>query len=223
MHDIDRTLTEYEPETDASEFDQLEFAEEFESGDMETEGVFDEIEEMGLAAELLGISNEAEFDQFLGSLIRKAGQAVGQLVRSPTGQALGGILKGAARQALPIVGGALGTAIAGPAGGVIGRRLAPAAGRLFGLELEGLSPEDQEFEVARRFVRFAGDAVKNAALAAPGTAPQAAVNAAVMTAARQHAPGLLRKAGAAPAKMGGRRGISGHWIRRGRHIIIVNC
>jgi hypothetical protein len=28
-----------------------------------------------------------------------------------------------------------------------------AGGRMFGLELEGLSPEDQEFEVARRVVK----------------------------------------------------------------------
>ena len=34
-------------------------------------------------------------------------------------------------------------------------KLASGATKLFGLELEGMSPEDQEFEVARRFVRLA--------------------------------------------------------------------
>lgn len=36
-----------------------------------------------------------------------------------------------------------------------------AAGRMMGLELEGLSAEDSEFEVARRFVRYARDRLRN--------------------------------------------------------------
>ncbi|HXH01989.1 MAG TPA: hypothetical protein VNN09_01590 [Candidatus Competibacteraceae bacterium] len=198
MHDIDRTLTEFEPEAEEYEADQFEYY-----GEPETDGVFDEAEEMELAAGLLEVTDEAELDQFLGDLIKKAGRAAGQFVRSSTGQALGGILKGAASKALPIVGGALGTAIGGPAGAAIGGKLASTAGRLFGLELEGLSPEDQEFEVARRFVRFAGEAVKNAALAAPGAAPQAAAKAAAMAAARRYAPGLLRSAMASLPKPSG--------------------
>lgn len=221
MHDIDRTLTEFEPEMDAFEADQYEFAEEAEFfGEAETEGVFSEDEEMELAAELLGVVDEAELEQFLGKLIKIAGRAAGRFVRSPTGRALGGILKGAARKALPIVGGALGTAIGGPAGGAIGGKLASAAGRVFGLELEGLSPEDQEFEVARRYVRFAGEAAKNAALVSPAAPPQAAAKAAVVAAAKQHAPGLLRSMPPAPTGPT-EQGVSGRWIRRGRKIILI--
>src|SRR5262245_9427640 len=121
---------------------------------------------MELAASLLEVSQESELDHFLGNLIRRAGQAAGRFVRSPVGQVLGGILKGAAARALGgYIGGAKGADIAG--------QLTAAAGRYFGLELEGLSPEDQEFEAAKAFVRFAGEAVKNAAVA-PSTAAPAA-------------------------------------------------
>ena len=101
---------------------------------------------MELAAELLGVANEQELDRFLGSLIQKAGRAVGQFVKSPTGQALGGILKGAAKQALPVVGSALGGYLGGEKGAQMGGQLASAAGRVFGLELEGLSPEDRNLK-----------------------------------------------------------------------------
>jgi hypothetical protein len=214
----------FEAGIDALEAEQFEFPEEMEFGGyMQMEGPFDEVEEMELAAGLLEVADEAELEQFLGNLIKRAGQVFGRVVRSPTGRALGGILKGAARQALPLVGGALGTAIGGPAGGALGGRLASAAGRMFGLELEGLSAEDQEFEVARHFVRFAGSAVQNAAQAPPNMPPQEAAKAAAVAAAQQHAPGLLRATGAAanPMAMGRRQG--GRWIRRGRNIIILNC
>lgn len=212
----------FESEIDALEADQFEFPEELEfGGDARAESPFDEVEEMEMAAELLEITDEAELDQFLGNLIKKAGRVVGRVVKSPVGRALGGILKGAAKKALPVVGGALGTAIGGPAGGAIGGKLASTAGRIFGLEFEGLSPEDQEFEVARRFVRFAGTAAKNAALASPSTPPQTAAKAATVAAAQQHAPGLLRAAGPSPMAVSKGSNRSGRWIRRGRNIIVL--
>jgi hypothetical protein len=94
---------------------------------------------------------------------------------------------------------------------------------MFGLELEGMSPQDQEYEVARRIVRLAGAATQQA-VAAPSTmAPQDAARAAVVEAARRHAPGLLGAA-AKPSTTGPSASArSGRWIRRGRTIIIVNC
>lgn len=213
----------FELELDALEADEPELSEEFEfESGASTESPFDEAEEMELAAELLGMTDEAELDQFLGKLIRRAGRAAGKFISSPAGRALGGILKGAARKALPIVGSALGTAIGGPAGGAIGGKLASTAGKIFGLELEGLSPEDQEFETARRFVRFAGAAAKHTALASPHVSPQQAVQTAVAAAARRLAPGLLSKPASSisPTTLG--RGRSGRWIRRGRHIVVLN-
>lgn len=108
--------------------------------------VFNESEVMELAAELLEVTNEAELDRFLGNLIKKAGSALGKVVKSPIGQAVGGVLKGVAKKALPIAGGALGAYFGGPLGAKIGSGLASAAGSALGLELETLNQEDREFE-----------------------------------------------------------------------------
>src|SRR5262245_24318094 len=157
MHDIDRTQLEshgygFLPETAMGEVAALE-------------SPFNETQEIELASELLGASSEQELEQFLGNLVRRVGGAVGRFASSDTGRALGGILRDAARQALPIVGGAVGQWVQPGTGGAIGANIATQAGRLFGLELEGLSAEDQEYEVARQFIRFAGAAAKQASVA----------------------------------------------------------
>lgn len=218
MHDIDRTQGEFEPETDALEADTFEFTEEAELSDTEAESPFSEEEEMELTADLLEITDEAELDQFLGKFIKRGWRGIKKFAGSPVGRALGGILKGVAKKALPILGGAAGSFFGGPVGATIGSKLAGGAGKLFGLELEGLSPEDQEFEVARQFVRFAGAAAKRAALASPTADPQATARAAVTAAARRFAPGLLRQPAPPAVGISGR---SGRWIRRGRKIILL--
>jgi hypothetical protein len=189
---------------------------------------FSEAEEMELTADLLGVTTEAELDQFLGNLIRRGSQlvrrgaqAAGSFLRSPTGQALGGILKGAAKQALPMLGTAAGTYFGGPGGGAIGGQLASGLGSLFGLELEGLTQEDQEFEAARQFVRFGGTAAANAAATPTTASPQATANSAAASAAQQYAPGLLRPSGGFASQFG--RGRSGRWERRGNQIILLGA
>jgi hypothetical protein len=233
MHDIDRTLSEYQPEFEAPGADEFEFEFEFEEGQSEFEdsesGVLDETEEMELAAELLSVSDEAELDQFLGGLFKKIGRRVGKFVKSPIGRKLGGFLKSAAKKALPIVGGAVGTAFGGPVGAALGKNAGAAAGQIFGLELEGLSHEDQEFETARRFVRFAGEAAKNATQTSAAADPQMAAKAATIAAAKKFAPGLLRPAGGrngggmmdAGGGGSGGSGRSGRWLRRGRKIVLM--
>jgi hypothetical protein len=193
-----------------------------------------ELQELELASELLATSNEAELDRFIGKLIGRAGRAVGSAVgnfaSSSTGRALGGVLKSAAKQALPIVGRAAGNWIAPGRGGEWGARVGTATGNLFGLELEGLSQEDREFEVARSFVRFANEAAKKAACARPTASPPQVVKAAVTAAARSHAPGLLQAlprpsggpavgttAGTGAAGAGGR----GQWVRRGNAVVLL--
>lgn len=213
---------EFAWETGIGETEQLEFAPEVELGaETSMESSLTEADEMELAAELLEISSEGELDRFIADLIRRGG-AIGGYLRSELGQALGGILKGAARQTLPAIGTALGTALGRSKRGATVGRLASAAGSIFGLELEGLSGEDQEFEVARRFVRFAGTAAGKAAMAPPNANPLAVAKSAAVAAARAHAPGLLRSGAngspsSAPAEHGGR------WVRRGRQIILFNC
>ncbi len=217
MHNIDRNLAEFDTETDAYEIES-EFEFEFD----DSEYVFDEAEEMELAAELLEAADEYELDQFLGKVFKKVGQGIRKAIKSPVARALGGALKGIAKKALPGVGAALGSAIAPGIGTKIGGALGSAASNLFELELEGLSPEDQEFEVARRFVQLAGEAARKAATASPAANPQATAKAALTTAARKHAPGLLRPSIAAnPGTVAGGSGHSGRWIRRGRKIVLL--
>jgi hypothetical protein len=231
MHDIDRTQLEMGWETDEFGYEgEEELYREYETFD-EAEGegefggapgIFNEMDEMELAAQLLEVSDEAELDQFLGSLLKKARRAVGGALRANVGNGLGGILKGIAKKTLPMAGSALGNLIAPGAGGQIGGQLASSASKLFGLELEGLSAEDQEFEVARRFVRLAGSAVENAAQAPPNTAPAAVAQNAVAAAAQQHAPGLLKPSPATNGAMGkGVKRQSGRWIRRGKRIVLL--
>ena len=223
---MDRTLLEYSPETEAFGRDVAGLGETELPHKTRAEGVFGEPDEMEFAASLLEVTDEAELDLFLGNLIRSAGRAVGGFVSSPVGQALGGILKRAARQALPVIGRTIGAHLGGTTGADTGARVAQAAGRYFGLELEGLSPEDQEFEAAKGFVRFAGEAVKNAAGARTNTPPQAAAQAAAVQAAGRYAPRLLGNipslaSADQDARLIPRR--SGRWVRRGRGIVVVNC
>ena len=63
--------------------------EEFEFGQSEWGEVFDENELVELTAELLEITDAAELDLFLGNLIKKAGRAIGKVMKSPIVQAAG--------------------------------------------------------------------------------------------------------------------------------------
>jgi uncharacterized protein (DUF697 family) len=212
MHDIDRTQLEAEG---------LEYEQQYEWPG-ESEAVFSEAEEMELASALMEVHDEQELDHFLGDLIRKAGRAVGSVVRSPIGQAIGGMLKGVAKRALPLAGGALGGFVGGPLGARIGSGLASAAGGALGLEAETWSQEDREFEGAKQFVRLAGDAVRNATAAGPGTEPRSAAQAAVTQAAQALLPGLQSAASTGMGRgaglgVGGR---SGRWMRRGSKIVL---
>lgn len=240
MHNIDRTT--FETGFGEYESDEYEYGEVFEGegegeGEYEYEGEgeyyaevfgespFNEAEEMELAAELLGVTNEHEMDLFIGKLLKRAGRAAGKFIKSPIGQRIGGFIKSAAKRALPILGKGLGNAILPGVGGIIGGKLASAAGSMLGLELEGLSHEDQEFEVARQIVRLGGAAAANAAKAGPTAPPQKVAQRAFVTAAQQYAPGLLKGNTAVSGQVRcqcGRRQ-TGRWIRRGKSIILIGA
>jgi uncharacterized protein (DUF697 family) len=224
MHDLDRTTAEFEADPELYEADgqELEWEDGYETDESYAgEGVLTEADEMQLAAELLEVADEAELDYFIKKVFRKVGRGLRSFARSGVGRALGRGLRKIGKVALPIAGKAVGGFFGGPAGAAIGGKLGSAATKLFELELEGMSYEDQEFEVARRYVQLAADAAKNAAAAAPNTPPEAAgrvAKNALAKAARRYAPGLLR--GGRPAFAGayGRRG--GRWVRRGNRIIL---
>jgi hypothetical protein len=240
MHDIDRTtfesgFDEYETSEAGLGYEyEGEYVDEYEGeyenednyeGELLGESPFSEAEEMELAAELLDVSNERELDQFIGSLFKKLQKVGSELIKSPVGKNLGGILKGAAKSALPMLGGALGNFLLPGVGGVIGGQLASAAGAKLGLELEGLSQEDQEFEIARQFVRFSGAAANNAAEVAAVMPPQQAAQTAAASAAQQYAPGLLNSNNnvypEARCHCSHRKG--GRWVRSGNKIIIIGA
>jgi hypothetical protein len=178
-----------------------------------------------MAADLLSVSNEAELEHFLGDLLGKVAGAVGGIIKGPIGQTLGGLLKGVAKTALPIAGAALGNLVAPGIGGVIGGKLASAAGSAFGLELEGLTSEDSEFELAKQFVRLAADAAKNTVgVTQPGD-PMAVAQPALTQAMQRYAPGLMNETGywggyGGYGGYGGGYQQSGRWVRRGNQIIL---
>lgn len=220
MHDIDRTQMEYGSQPARFEAEQFEFQEA--SWAPESGGVLNEAEEYELAMELLGVTSEAELDQFLGGLIRKVSSGVRQFANSSIGKAVGGVLKGAVGKVLPMAGSALGGAIGGPIGAQIGSGLAKAAGSALGLEAEAMSQEEQEFQGAKQFVRLAADTVSKAMEAPPSADPRTVAQSAAISAARQLAPGLLKAATPNPAAPAV-RGQSGRWARQGNKIVLYGA
>ncbi|WP_143071974.1 hypothetical protein [Nitrosospira briensis] len=210
---------------DELEADEFELGEEYESESYETEleSPFDEIEEMELAAELLSVQSEEELDQFFGKIFSRLKgrlKKVGKAFRP-----LKGMFKGLVKKALPVVGGALGSFIPIPGvGTAVGSALGSAVGKALETEFEGMDPEDQEFEVAKRIVRVTGAAAKQATAAGPDVDPQAAAKAALVAAARQHVPNLgsvTRNRAGGKSAAGAGSGRSGRWYRRGRKIVLL--
>src|SRR5215217_5795154 len=102
-----------------------------------------------LAAELLDVVNESELEDFLGRLVAEAARVAGRRLTPGARRALVAELRSTAERTLPTLHVALGERTR-PAGLAV----EATAARLFGAELEGMSPEDRDFEIARQFVRF---------------------------------------------------------------------
>lgn len=206
MHDLDHTQNG-------------STANSFESSLSRNGTVMSEEAQMDLAAELMELESEEDFENFLGDLISQGAAAAGKFISSPTGQALGGVLKDAAKQILPVAGQAVGAYFGGPAGSQIGGALGTAASDA--LEAE---TDDQEWEAANVFVKVAVDTVNNAAEAPAGANPFAVAHDALVEAAKLHAPHLVgtlsngRRHGGEAPRHGYR---SGRWVRHGRRIIVL--
>jgi hypothetical protein len=149
-----------------------------------------------LAAQLLDVVNESELRRFLGRLAAETARASGRPIPRDAARALLPMLRRTAERTLPTLTLAVGDEPRAAATVPI----AQAAARVFGLEPEGMSGEDRDLEIARRFVRFA-----QAALAGVVTTsapyPAAAAADAVARAGRDFAPGLFpprRSAAAGP-------------------------
>jgi len=168
----------------------------------------EEAQEMGLAAELLETNSPHSLHNFLRQLISNSGLSEA----SPRHKALYPYLLRIIRMTAPMAGSGL------------DHRLAAAAARIFRLELEGLSPEDQEFEVARRLVRFAQAAARETIRQSSSHNVKAAVTTALRNVAQRYAPGLslvLTKPAVISHGDTPRSASNGQWYRKG-HQIFVN-
>lgn len=191
-------LTEYSPQMELGS-GQAAFQDE------SAPGVFDEAQELELAASLLEVLNEDQLDHFLVKLLHEAGNVAGSVLKPAHAQALREVLRKAIDQILPFARKEHGAPTQRPFGAQLGSGLSSAAGKALGLELEGLSPEDGEFEAVKQFVRFAGETVKKTVEDLSGGNPRDAVRRAAAEAAEVYAPGLFADAPEVP-------GDSGRWI-----------
>jgi hypothetical protein len=158
-----------------------------------------------LAAELLDVINESELEGFLGRLVAETTRKAGGRIPAGTGRVLVAVLSKTAERTLPTLTGALGDGTEPAA--AAGLSAAETAARVYGMELEGMSAEDRDYEIARQFVRFAQAATARVAIA-PAPAPVVSVvDAAVAGAGREFAPGLLPPEHGPP--MGSRPGPGG--------------
>jgi hypothetical protein len=132
----------------------------------DAEEALGEAEVADLASRLLNVRTDAQRDHLLGAaLIEGSGGALSR----PVGAALGGLLKSLARPNL--------------------FRRAPAREALEA-ELEGLSGYELEFEAARRFVRLASEAARNASEDRAMGHPHLVARSALAAAADAYAPSL---------------------------------
>lgn len=171
MHDLDRTTLESDFEQDA--FDPY-------SHEAETLG---EHELNELAGQLLEVSSEHELEYFLDTLSRAFGGLTNQLSKQLRPLA-GKLLHSAAVAA----GNAIVPGVGGPIAGALGAAL--------GLELEGLSSEDQEFHMARRLVELLAHAIRGAS---QSDGDPRAIARAFQAAAQRRAPGLIHLIAEPPA------------------------
>jgi hypothetical protein len=192
----------------------------------ELESPFSEAEEMELAIGLLEVTSEAELEQFLGKLFKKAWRGLKTIGSQ--------VLRPLVKTVLPIAAGAAGTFFGGPAGGAIAGKLGSLVSQALEAETAGIMPQDRDVEKCRQFVHMAGTAARAAALA-PAEADPVAVAQRVLANAAQRtltvgAQGASLAAARSRCRCGqswncmcGQTGKSGRWIRRGRSIVLINC
>ena len=179
---MSRRLIDYNPEGYGTEGEVLLFG----SIPRRPPTRLDQVAELELASALLDARNLAELGTLVNRLIQYASAVVGRPISDQLARALAPRLVRAASA----IRGLLSTRDITPSGGQA-EVVAESAERIFGAELEGLSGEDQEFETARLFVRFALEAARVAAKAPPGHNPAIVAAVAERTAARRYAPGLV--------------------------------
>jgi hypothetical protein len=165
------------------------------------------------ASALLDVTNETELREYLGGLVADVVGRSGGRLSASTGRALVDGLVKTAEQTVPTLSIVLEVGMVP----VSPRGASPAAmaARVYGLELEGMSAEDRDYEIARQFVRFAQAATTEAAHPQAALPDAPAVNAAFAAAAREFAPGLLP-----PRDTISPGPVSGPWTRTGNTLVL---
>ncbi len=141
---------------------------------------FSAIEELNLASHFLEARSAPGMAALLKYIVHRSSTAAGKAIPPQT---VAPLLQRLMRAAA-VVRGALRANVAD------GSPLSPEG--IFGTELEGLSPEDQEFETARRFVQFAGELTRAALRDGRDVQPNFHAAYAERVATQRLAPGLPR-------------------------------
>lgn len=162
--------------------------------------------------------------QLAGQYGGQAGAALGSRAGGALGGRLGPLGARAGQWAGGKAGGYAGSAAGNWAGTQAGNFLADNAQKIFGLELESLSPESQELEIGRSFVRFATDVSRRANRALrryPNMSIGALGRQVLGGSAPYFAPGLLN---GAMAQLSGpsRRARRGVWERRNGVVVLYD-
>jgi hypothetical protein len=216
MHDLDR-----------QQLEQQERMGESGGATGTLSGELTEAQELALASEVLEISNEEELEEFLGDLWNATKAAASSAYNSDVVRAAIPGLKAVGAAVLPKAAGWLADRYAPGTGGIASAGVQAAVDQWLKEELEGLSGEDREFEVARRYVRFANDVLQRAAQVPDRVvAPPVAAQVVLRDATREHVPGLvpflvqLDNGGTVPGGRGVEAAASGRWTRQGSSIVI---
>ena len=140
---------------------------------------FSDSEERMFASQLLEVASEAELEQVLRDLSKRARRGV-EPVGPTSARPLEGLLKTVAKKALPSLATAGGASSDRPGRDAKAEKLGSLLDQALRAKSGGMSVADpdlkkyrQLFERYRQFVRLAGKATKAAAAAPPGVAPVA--------------------------------------------------
>jgi hypothetical protein len=191
---MNRALLAFNPEAEGSGGDALLFG--VASPDVGRATALTALEELDLASSFLEVPPGSRMAAFLRHLVSRSAHCGGSAADPAVMRAL--------HRRLVRSGSAVHAAL-----GDAPARQVPSPETLFGTELEGLSPEDREFETARRFVRFAVEASRLIACVPSGAAPERIAAHAERLAGRRLAPGLVpgasNRVGMSPAGFRARR------------------
>jgi hypothetical protein len=208
MHDLDRQqLEQYEEENPYGE-----------TGAIGAE--LTEAQELALAGEVLEVGSEAELEEFLGDLWNRTKSAVGRAYNSAAVQKALPTIKAVGGKMLPVAAGKLADLAWKGSGDFVKAGAGALIDQWLKEELEGLSAEDRELALARRYIRFAHEALTRAAEMPERVPPRVAGQIAVTDSARANIPGVVPFLPQLNGGGGGSEPAAGRWVRRGSTIEI---